>query len=1144
MTYSLLSVLVLVLVLFASSGAAWATTFSNPVDADYGHITNSVYLSRADFPDGAAAAVLAGSESYADSLTATVLAKAADGPLLLTSSTSLSTSVRDELVRLKVTKVFIVGLSTTIVSAVKTALPKLASGQIVALAGTDRYQTAALVAGKVKELAGATPARAFIVPGDVYGSSLAAAAVAAANGWPILLTPAAGPFPAASAQAIVSLGIKTGVRVDTSVNPGVSGFTVEKTVVGTTSTTDDPGARYTEALAMAEYAVQQGWATYAHVALGEEQGGSVAYSENFPDNVLLASHIAREGGAYLLSRSTALHSNVVTLLKAHGKEIDSVDFARPDYDQALSGAWSFGTIRQVKSLNSPRVTGLSKTSGSLGGGGALTVTGSGFTGATTVRIGKTDLPAGSWKVNSDTSITIDALPPAPQPEAAEILVSNHWYVSPSSPSDVYFYVSDTWPEPAAMKVVREAVKYLGTPYVWAGASTSGFDCSGFTMYVYNKFTSLTGVTLPRKSTYQANYGTPVDVEDLLPGDLVFFYSPISHVGIYVGGGLMINSPRSGDLVTIEDVYRTSYTTARRLIAPAYAKVEDTSTLLAYSGTWGTTPTSSASGGSYAYSDANGASVTVTFDGIYLQWLAKKSTAFGLATVSVDGTPAGTVNLYSSTTLYKQKVWDTGVLPQGTHTVTITRTGTSGGGGTNIGLDAFEVIGTPVEGNPVPIATRYQETDSRIVWTGAWTLESRTGHSGGSLSYANAVASVVIRFNGTYIGWIARTSPSYGIAAVFVDGVAQGTVDLYSGVGAYQALVWHATLGAGDHVVRIEWTGTKRAAATSTYINLDAFDILGTILQNSAPSVTGLNPASGTTAGGTSVVITGTGFTGATAVTFGGAPATGVAINSAGTQITAVSPAHAAGTNLQVQVITPNGASADVAADNYTYVAPGGLPTITGLNPTSGTTAGGTSVVITGTGLTGASGVTFGGVAATGYLVDSDTQITAVSPAHSAGANLQVQVGAPSGSTANTAADNYTYVVPSASTRYDQINGNIVKTGVWEDFPKTEAYLGSYGRSSTAGATATIYFSGTKIAWIGMKGTTTGMVDVYLDSTTTKTTTIDLTATTATYQVTLWTSPTLTNTTHYLRLVRSTSSATGKFMTLDAVDIWGSIKAGP
>ena len=574
-TYSLLSLFVLLLVLFATTGIASATTFSTPVDADYGHIANSVDVSRDDFPDGAPAAVLTGSESYTDSLTATVLAKAANGPLLLTSSTSLSASVRDELVRLKVTKVFVVGLSTTIVNAVKTALPTLAPGQIVVLAGSDRYQTAALVAGKVKELTGGTPpARAFIVPGDVYGSSLAAAAVAAANGWPILLTPQGGPFPSSSAQAIVSLGVKTGVRVDTSVDPGVSGFTVEKTIMGTTSATDDPGARYTEALAMAEYAVQQGWATYTHLALGEEQGGSVAYSANFPDNVLLASHIAREGGAYLLSRSTALHSTVVNLLKQHGKDMDSIDFMRPDYDQVLSGAWSFGTIRQVKGLNSPRVTGLSKTSGSLAGGGALTVTGSGFTGATTVRIGKTDLPAGSWRVNSDTSITIDAVPAATGQGAAEILVSNYWNANPSGPSDVYLYLPDSGPELAAMKVVREAVKYLGVPYVWAGASTSGFDCSGFTMYVYNKFTTTTGVTLPHKSTYQANYGTPVDKDDLLPGDLVFFNSPISHVGMYVGNGLMINSPRSGDLVTIEDVYRSGYATARRFISALHPRRAD------------------------------------------------------------------------------------------------------------------------------------------------------------------------------------------------------------------------------------------------------------------------------------------------------------------------------------------------------------------------------------------------------------------------------------------------------------------------------------------------------------------------------------------------------------------------------------------
>jgi hypothetical protein len=829
-TYSLLGAFVLLLVLFAATGTAWATTFSTPVDADYGHITNSVYLSQDDFPDGAPAAVLAGSESYTDSLAATVLAKAANGPLLLTLSTGLSAGVQDELVRLNVTKVFIVGLSATIVSQVKTALPTLAPEQIVVLSGTDSYSTAALVAGKVKELTGGIPARVFIVPSDVYGSSLAAAAVAAANGWPILLTPAAGPFPASSAQAIVDLGVKSGIRVDTSVNPAVSGFTVEKTIVGTTSTSDDPGGRYTEALAMADYSVQNGWASYSHLALGEEQGGSVAYSENFPDNVLLASHIAREGGAYLLARSTALHSTVVSLLKDHGKDIDSVDFMRPDYDQVLSGAWSFGTIRQVKSLNSPRVTGLSSTSGPLAGGGALTVTGSGFTGATTVRIGKTDLPAGSWKVNSDTSITVDSVPAATQQGAAEILVYNYWYQSPSNPSDVYFYLPDTGSELAGMKAVREAVKYLGAPYVWAGASTSGFDCSGFTLYVYNKFTAQTGVTLPHKSTYQANYGTPVDKENLLPGDLVFFDSPISHVGIYVGNGLMIDSPRSGDLVTIEDVFRTNYATARRLFSP-YTRVQQDSSLLAYTGSWTKSTVSSASGGSFNYANSAGSSVTLAFNGTSAVWLAKKSPVYGKASVSLDGQAPVMVDLYSSGTLYVQKAWDAGLLASGTHTVTIKWTGvkSSSATDTNIGLDAFDVLGTVVQAQAPGVPARYQETDPRITYTGLWTNSTTTAASGESLRYIDSAGgSASITFNGTYLAWVTKKSNQYGIAKVTLDGNDAGTVDLYSASAANVQSVWNTgTLANGKHTVIIQWTGTKNGSSQASNVGLDAFDIIGT-----------------------------------------------------------------------------------------------------------------------------------------------------------------------------------------------------------------------------------------------------------------------------------------------------------------------------
>ena len=89
---------------------------------------------------------------------------------------------------------------------------------------------------------------------------------------------------------------------------------------------------------------------------------------------------------------------------------------------------------------------------------------------------------------------------------------------------------------------------------------------------------------------------------------------------------------------------------------------------------------------------------------------------------------------------------------------------------------------------------------------------------------------------------------------------------------------------------------------------------------------------------------------------------------------------------------------------------GGPPAITGLSPAAGSQGGGTSVVITGTGSTGATGVTFGGTAATSFHVDSDTQITAIAPAHTVGA-VQVQVATARGATADTPADDYTYVAP-------------------------------------------------------------------------------------------------------------------------------------
>jgi len=111
-------------------------------------------------------------------------------------------------------------------------------------------------------------------------------------------------------------------------------------------------------------------------------------------------------------------------------------------------------------------------------------------------------------------------------------------------------------------VVGIAMQYLGVPYVYGGASPSGFDCSGLVMYVFAQI----GVSLPHNAAAQYGYGMPVSRDQLQAGDLVFF-NGLGHVGIYIGGGQFIHAPHTGDVVKISSLtgwYSSTYVGARRL----------------------------------------------------------------------------------------------------------------------------------------------------------------------------------------------------------------------------------------------------------------------------------------------------------------------------------------------------------------------------------------------------------------------------------------------------------------------------------------------------------------------------------------------------------------------------------------------------
>ena len=173
-----------------------------------------------------------------------------------------------------------------------------------------------------------------------------------------------------------------------------------------------------------------------------------------------------------------------------------------------------------------------------------------------------------------------------------------------------------------------------------------------------------------------------------------------------------------------------------------------------------------------------------------------------------------------------------------------------------------------------------------------------------------------------------------------------------------------------------------------------------------PQVIGISPTTGSTSGGTSVTITGNGFTGATDVYFGTTDVPAASFTSlSDTQIVLNSPAGSAGM-VDVTVKTPAGTSATSSADEFTYAAP---PVVSGILPTSGSTAGGTSITITGTGFTGATDVYFGAtdVPAASFTSALATQIVVNSPAGSAG-EVHVTVKTAVASSATSTADQFTY----------------------------------------------------------------------------------------------------------------------------------------
>lgn len=247
----------------------------------------------------------------------------------------------------------------------------------------------------------------------------------------------------------------------------------------------------------------------------------------------------------------------------------------------------------------------------------------------------------------------------------------------------------------------------------------------------------------------------------------------------------------------------------------------------FKGAWLTFSAAPLSGGSHAFTNTPGASVTLTFVGTRLDLIAMTGPKFGRAQVSVDGGAATTVDFYSPGTLLEQAVFSTGALEDGLHSVTITCAGTKGASAsdTYVSVDAVRVTGT-LTGGPV------EQSDYRIARRGSWITYSAPGLSGGSHMFSNALGNeYAVSFIGTRLDLIAMTGPKFGVAEVSVDGGAPVDVDLYSADTATRQLVFSTgDLASGGHVVRVKVSGRKNASATDAYVGLDVALVAGSVRQ--------------------------------------------------------------------------------------------------------------------------------------------------------------------------------------------------------------------------------------------------------------------------------------------------------------------------
>jgi len=604
---------------------------------------------------------------------------------------------------------------------------------------------------------------------------------------------------------------------------------------------------------------------------------------------------------------------------------------------ALAPASSFG----AKGSTLPAVSSVSPNGGPPAGGTSVIIRGAHFIGATEVKFGSAN--ATSFTVKSGSSITASS--PAGT-GVVDVTVTTPEGTSATSPADQFIYGPNVTGVSPNRGPVSGGTSVTVTGSDFTGATAVKFGSTNATSFKVNSQSSITAVPAEGTGTVDVTVIDPEATSPISSADQFSYVPPPTVASVSPTRG-----PEAGGTevtITVTGTNLSEVTAVDFGMSPASFFVNNKGSITAFSpaGAGVVDVTVTAFGGTSLTSFADQFSYVPppTVTGVS----PETGPAAGGTTVTITGS-----NLAEATAVGFGSSSATSVVVNSDNSITaVSPIGTPG--------ETVDVtVTTPGGTSPTSAADRFRYLQT------APLLVKRVSPNNGAFTGG----TLVIISGNAFVG---ATAVNFGSASATSFSVG----------GQHEI---KAVAPAGTGTVDVTVTTPEGVSPTSS---ADQFSYVA-----SPPTVEKVSPSEARETGGTKVAIKGTGFTGATEVHFGSAPATGFVVNREGTGIIAIDPPAPNKVTVDVTVTTPEGTSAISPADRFTYMLR--APIISGLSIHKGPAAGGTTVNISGKSFIEVTAVDFGLVSATSFTVNSGGSITATSPAETVG-KVAITVTTPAG----------------------------------------------------------------------------------------------------------------------------------------------------